>query len=157
MTSWTVLIFSASSSEISMSYSSSRAMTNSTISRESAPRSSMNDASGVTSSSLTPNCSQMISFTFPSTGDAIRTPPSPLHVHPAVYADHLAGDIARFRADEKGHHVRHLLDRSQPADGDQPHILRPCRFRQASRHFGFDESGRDGIHGDVTASQLARH
>src|SRR3989454_6838250 len=38
-------------------------MTSSTVSRESAPKSSMNLASGVTWSALTPNCSTMISLT----------------------------------------------------------------------------------------------
>ena len=44
----TVRIFSASSSGISISNFSSNAMTSSTVSSESAPRSSMNEASGLT-------------------------------------------------------------------------------------------------------------
>jgi len=49
MACWTVVIFSASSSGISISNSSSRAMTSSTVwSSESAPRSSTNEASFVT-------------------------------------------------------------------------------------------------------------
>src|ERR1700674_1435405 len=60
-----------------MSKCSSSAITSSTVSSESAPRSSMNFALGVTSSSSTPSCSQMISFTFSSTALAIsRSPPS---------------------------------------------------------------------------------
>src|ERR1022692_2635113 len=47
-------------------------MTNSTVSSESAPRSSTNDALGVTSASSTPNCSTMICFTRSST-DAMRS------------------------------------------------------------------------------------
>ncbi|SPF44680.1 exported hypothetical protein [Candidatus Sulfotelmatobacter kueseliae] len=60
-------IFSASSSGISMSKASSKAMTSSTVSSESAPRSSTNDALAVTSPSSTPNCSTMICFTLSST------------------------------------------------------------------------------------------
>src|SRR4029453_15992085 len=60
MASFTRVIFSASLSAISMRNSSSKAMTSSPVSSESAPRSSTNDASGVTSSSSTPNCSTMI-------------------------------------------------------------------------------------------------
>src|SRR4029450_5101996 len=75
MASPPVTIFSASSSGIWMSKCSSRAMTSSTVSRESAPRSSMNFAFGLTSSSSTPNCSTMISFTFSSTDFAMN--PSP--------------------------------------------------------------------------------
>jgi hypothetical protein len=61
------MIFSASSSGISMSKPSSKAMTNSTVSSESAPRSSTNEALEVTSPSSTPNCSTIICFTFSST------------------------------------------------------------------------------------------
>src|SRR5581483_10793944 len=67
MASLTVVIFSASSSGISNSKASSKAMTNSTISRESAPRSSTNDALLSTWLSSTPSCSTMICFTFCST------------------------------------------------------------------------------------------
>src|SRR6266496_2558573 len=67
MASWTVRIFSASSSGISISKASSKAMTSSTVSSESAPRSSTNEALGVTSPSSTPSCSTMICFTFSST------------------------------------------------------------------------------------------
>src|SRR5205807_4004405 len=59
----TVLIFSASSSGMSMLNSVSNAMTSSTWSSESAPRSSVIDASGVTSDSSTPSCSTMIFLT----------------------------------------------------------------------------------------------
>src|SRR6185369_5430974 len=65
--SFTVRIFSASSSGISMSKASSNAITSSTVSSESAPRSSTNEALGVTSPSSTPSCSTMICFTFSST------------------------------------------------------------------------------------------
>src|ERR1700737_2135141 len=51
----TVVIFSASSSEISIPYSSSKAMISSTRSSESALRSSTKDASGVTCSAPTPS------------------------------------------------------------------------------------------------------
>src|SRR5919106_2810622 len=58
--SWTVRIFSASSSEIYAPNSSSRLMINSTRSSESAFRSSTNEASGLTSSSSAPSCSTTI-------------------------------------------------------------------------------------------------
>src|SRR5467141_1186461 len=67
MASCTVRIFSASSSGISISKASSKAITSSTVSSESAPRSSTNEALGVTSPSSTPNCSTIICFTFSST------------------------------------------------------------------------------------------
>src|ERR1700761_7367255 len=67
MACWTVVIFSASSSGISVSNSSSSAITSSTVSSESAPRSSTNEASLVTSSSFTPSCSATIFLTCCST------------------------------------------------------------------------------------------
>src|SRR3546814_2741314 len=57
------IFFSASSSGISHSNSSSSAITSSTVSRESAPRSSTKEALLVTSSSLTPSCSATIFLT----------------------------------------------------------------------------------------------
>src|SRR5258707_8989656 len=67
MASFTVRIFSASSSGISMSNASSNAIPSSTVSSESAPRSSTKEALGVTSPSSTPSCSTTICFTFSST------------------------------------------------------------------------------------------
>src|SRR5207245_1161601 len=72
----TVRIFSSSSSGISISKASSKAITSSTVSIESAPRSSTNEAFGVTSPSSTPSCSTMICFTFSSTA-AMFCPRSP--------------------------------------------------------------------------------
>src|SRR5690606_32754527 len=63
MASLTVVIFSAASSGISTPNSSSNAMTSSTMSRLSAPRSSMKLASSVTLSASTPRCSTTIFFT----------------------------------------------------------------------------------------------
>src|SRR5688572_14765423 len=67
MASLTRVIFSASSSGISMPNSSSNAMINSTVSSESAPRSSTKEASAVTSSASTPSCSTMMDLTLSST------------------------------------------------------------------------------------------
>src|SRR5467141_2698968 len=75
--SFTVVIFSASSSGTSMPKASSNAITSSTWSSESAPRSSTNDAVGVTSASSTPSCSTIICFTRSSTL-AIPIPPRSL-------------------------------------------------------------------------------
>src|SRR2546425_39228 len=107
----TVTIFSASSSGIWMSKCSSSAITSSTVSRESAPRSSMNFAVGVTSSSSTPSCSTMISFTFSSTGFAMNRSPPPkgeLHIETAVDVEHLARDVADAAAALlSDQHLRH--------------------------------------------------
>src|SRR5579883_3204632 len=83
MASFTVLIFSASSSGISMSKASSKAMTNSTVSRESAPRSSTNEALLVTSPSSTPSCSTIICLTFSSVAVAMKLSPKNRSGRPA--------------------------------------------------------------------------
>src|SRR3990172_5575624 len=131
MTSWTVLIFSASSSEISISYSSSKAMTSSTMSSESAPRSSMNEASGVTSSSLTPSCSQTISFTLASTDDAMFFTSwltFSLHVESAVHVDDLPRDIRGARTHEESHRFRHILRGPKTRQGDRAQKFVPKLF-----------------------------
>src|SRR5579862_4393261 len=84
MASFTVAIFSASSSGTSIPKASSNAITNSTWSSESAPRSSTKDAVGVTSASSTPNCSTIICFTRSSTL-AIPIPPRPAVALPFSY------------------------------------------------------------------------
>src|SRR4029453_1971481 len=63
MASLTVWIFSAASSGISQPNSSSNAITSSTVSRLSAPTSSMKDAVSVTLASSTPRCSITIFLT----------------------------------------------------------------------------------------------
>lgn len=60
-------MLAASSSGISQSNSSSMAMINSTVSRESAPRSSTKVAAGTTLSASTPNWETMMSLTLSST------------------------------------------------------------------------------------------
>src|SRR5215831_20519102 len=137
MASPTVVIFSASSSGISRSNSSSKAITSSTVSRESAPRSSMNFALGLTSSSSTPSCSQMISLTRSSTGLAMNAssrrmnsedtvhlvggPVGCLHVQAAVDVDHLARDVGRAIAGEEAHHLRDLARRADPLERHLDH------------------------------------
>src|SRR5829696_6188745 len=86
--SFTRVIFSASSSGISIPNSSSKAMTSSTVSRESAPRSSTNDASGVTSSSSTPSCSTMMLLTLSATAiqpSYMYIPPLTARTCPVIY------------------------------------------------------------------------
>src|SRR5262245_10921623 len=65
---------SAASSGISIPNSSSNAMTSSTVSRLSAPRSSMKLASGVTFSASTPRCSTTIFLTRSATSLIVQSP-----------------------------------------------------------------------------------
>src|SRR5580700_2956918 len=120
MASATVLMCSASSSGISTSNSSSIAITSSTMSRLSAPKSSMKEDSGLISSSPTPSCSAMMDFTFcsipvvdisftllrvQSHETSLRSTKS--HVHPAVDPQHLAGDVGSSGGGQEDHRLRH--------------------------------------------------
>src|SRR6478735_9992756 len=142
-------MFSASSSGISTSNSSSIAITSSTMSRLSAPRSSMKEDSGLISSSPTPSWSAMMDLTLASMADVdielcslvfLRNCPSPgasewravyptpfvsptdkLHVHPAVHLEDLAGDVRGGVAREEQHCIRHVLGAAEPRQRDGVH------------------------------------
>src|SRR5947208_15352276 len=145
-----------------MSYSSSSAITSSTMSSESAPRSSMKDASGVTSSSLTPSCSQMISFTFCSTLAAIvllltwlsRPPAS--HVEATVHVEDVSGDVPRAGGSEKDDRRRDLVGRRHAPRRNDARVKALLRVAQRRHHVGLDESWRDGVDGDAARGDLAR-
>src|SRR5207248_1573035 len=117
--SLTVTIFSAASSGISHPNSSSKAITSSTVSRLSAPRSSMKLAFSVTFDSSTPRCSTTIFLTRSATslirsypqwlaGNRLRTkrpgavghdgrrPPPDRHLGTASTSESRSGHIACF-------------------------------------------------------------
>src|SRR5438876_591183 len=170
--SWTVRIFSAFSSGISISKASSKAITSSTVSKESAPRSSTNLASGTTSSSSTPNCSAMIFFTrssmaaidFATSLPSLQQAPHcarPLHTshhdHSAVHVQHVPRDIRRCRRDQKPHGFGYIVGGSEPAQRD---LLEQGFTDLPSQFFGhgrLDESWRHRIHGNPPARVLAGH
>src|SRR5258706_4860300 len=141
MACWTVVIFSASSSGISHSNSSSRAITSSTLSRESAPRSSTKDDSFWMSASEPSICSATIFLTRASRlsieflhsfllrfhckkadhsstangRDFVQKSPS-IHVHAAVHVERRAGHVGgRGRAQEK-HGVRDIVGAPEPSE-----------------------------------------
>src|SRR5436305_6811846 len=101
-----------------MPNSSSKRMTSSTVSSESAPRSSMKRALGVTSFSSTPSSSMMICFTFASiSGSAIIPAPlRPKLENSKTFTRPLIGDgglPARLRLGERGERrleARRVLD-----------------------------------------------
>src|SRR3954463_3469784 len=127
MACWTLVIFSASSSGISHSNSSSRAITSSTLSSESAPRSSTNEDSVLMSASATPSCSATIFLTrasmfsidflqaFSTWLDAAkkRVILTSIHVHPAVHMECRAGDVARGGRAQKEHGLRDIVHAAQ--------------------------------------------
>src|ERR1051325_6532645 len=208
--SFTVVIFSASSSGTSMPKASSNAITNSTWSSESAPRSSTNDAVGVTSASSTPSCSTIICFTRSSTL-AIRIPPSqpcwdllyllktlrlskcartpafhrfgqPAHsmhappqgqlsniptrfqnicpsrqMHPTIYVQHMAGNVARLVACQKHNRRRYVPRRTHPPQRNPLFQLSLHFLGQHIRHRRLDESRRHRIHRNPPRSYFDRN
>src|SRR5215212_3574308 len=112
MASPTVRSFSASSSGMSMSNSFSNAMTSSTVSRLSAPRSSMKLASLVSFSRSTPSSSTMMSLTFSSTllmSSSIGDSHARSDDHPTIDHQHLAGDVRRQLRRQEQHHAGNVL------------------------------------------------
>src|SRR5580698_1424968 len=153
MASWTVRIFSVSSSGMSISNASSKARTSSTNPSESAPRSSMKLDSGLMSFSSTSSCSLMIRLT--SAGMSVgmgryrlvsekrlrvelerarRSLRAALDVHSAVDAQHLAGDVTGLLArqiDARGGDVRGRAGAAQRHQFDE---IFPLRGRHSRRH-----------------------
>src|SRR5215213_5457377 len=141
---------------MSMLNSFSNSMTSSTMSRLSAPRSSMKLASSVSFSRSTPSSFSMMSFTFsvlsamtdPSwlltmcgSWENNRSRARTLHHHAAVDHQHLAGDVRRVLRSEKDDERCNIGRSPETAERD-------LRRRGSSRfgghgggHFGFDETG----------------
>src|SRR3954469_24773250 len=178
MACWTVVIFSASSSGISHSNSSSSAITSSTVSRESAPRSLTNDDSFLTSASLTPSCSATIFFTrcsifsiwFPSgvirflckkyfTKSRARHLTHAnhrlIHQHSAIDMQGGTGDISGSRSRQKCNRPGDVLDGAEPGERNLCHEYGALNFFQFACHVGIDKARRDAIYRYVAAADFA--
>src|SRR5215213_1530988 len=174
----TLLIFSASSSGISMPNSSSKAITSSTISRESAPRSSVKLASSVTSSSSTPNCSTMMLLTRSATAivsllllrsragrarTAVLTQRRILvqtddssDVQAAGYVQHVPGDVPGLFAGQVKHGPGHVVDGPEPLQRDRAGQVLARRLGQIGGHGSFYVSRGHSVDRDAPAPQLPR-
>src|SRR4029077_7941037 len=104
--------------------------------------------SGVTSSSLTPSCSQMISFTFCSTLVAISSLllSHRSHEESAVHVQHVAGDRAGGGGREEAPRRSHVIGRGDAADRDHGRVERLLLLPEASRHLSLHETGGDRVH-----------
>src|SRR4051794_31512555 len=142
--SLTRVIFSASSSGISMPNSSSKAITSSTVSSESAPRSSTKDASGVTSSSSTPSCSTMMLLTLSATAIHYL-----LHVHPAVDGENVSSNIRCLVRGKKAHRGGDVGRRSRTPRRNLRGPVDLRLFRDGAGHVGLDHARRDDIDGNA--------
>src|SRR5690348_12363533 len=150
----TVVIFSAASSGISTPNSSSNAMTSSTMSRLSAPRSSMKLASSVTLSGSTPRCSTTIFLTRSEVSLIVHLSLGAYHCHrpsrshrqmasatarsdhrhAAVHMEGLAGDVARLAAGQIDRRRGDVLAGAEIARGNAPDDRLPLRLVQRVGH-----------------------
>src|SRR6266566_7346963 len=161
MASPTVRSFSASSSGMSMSNSFSNAITSSTVSRLSAPRSSMKLASEVSLSRSTPSSSTMMSFTFSSScfmsiamGSLNRGVGKRSQHHPAVDDQHLTRNVAREVGHEKEHRRGDIRPLPQPAQWNRPDQGFPRVAGDGAGELRIDEPRGHRVHQHVPGGQF---
>src|SRR5688572_17871729 len=145
--------------------SSSSAMTSSTVSSESAPRSSMNLASGASWSTETSSSRAMISLAFSSlyampftsfTCVIPRVAPAgdSGHHHPAVHVPHLSGDVAGAGRGQEAHHLGDVGGFAEPSEGNRlPHLVL-LFLVQGIGHRGPDVARRDRVDGHAARREL---
>src|SRR5690606_1022400 len=126
------------------------AMISSTVSSESAPRSSRKEAWGVICSSLTFNWLTMISLTrcsivFCSAMLESSGRMQGSHRHAAVNGKNLARDIVCFLGTQKGRHVRHIGRLAEALQGDQRLRALLDILGQNRGHVGANEAGSHHI------------
>src|SRR3989440_6329006 len=146
---------------MSMSNSFSNAITSSTVSRLSAPRSSMKLASEVSLSRSTPSSSTMMSFTFSSScfmsiamGNLNGGVGKRSQHHPAVDDQHLTRNVAREVGHEKEHRRGDIRPLPQPAQWNRPDQRFPRVAGDGAGELRVDEPRGHRVHQDVTGSQL---
>src|SRR5476649_408938 len=161
--------------------SSSRAITSSTVSSESAPRSATKAFSLATSASGTPSCSAMIFLTRASislmtllrevcvktggfylprqpdgrTGLAANTAIRSIHVHAAVDVQLRTSDVTSLARGQERHRLCDLLGLAEAIQRDLLQQRGLLGLGQHVGHVGLDETGRDAVDGDVAAAQFA--
>src|SRR3989454_3385888 len=146
---------------MSMSNSFSKAITSSTVSRLSAPRSSMKLASEVSLSRSTPSSSTMMSFTFSSScfmsmamGTLNGGVGKRSQHHPAVDDQHLTRNVAREVGHEKEHCCRDIRPLPQPAQRNRPDQGFPRVAGDGAGKLRIDEPRGHRVHQDVTGGQF---
>src|SRR5579859_5745961 len=150
----TVWIFSACSSGISVSNSSSSAITSSTVSSESAPRSLTKWALGVTSAASTPSCSTMICLTRSSISAMVSFSS---HIPAAVHSENVAGDVRRLVGRQEQDGAGDVDGIAHAAEEDLLDELLARLFGDDVRQAGLDEARRDCVGADAARGELARH
>src|SRR5437870_1039484 len=146
---------------MSMSNSFSNAITSSTVSRLSAPRSSMKLASEVSLSRSTPSSSTMMSFTFSSScfmsiamGNLNGGVGKRSQHHPAVDDQHLTRNVAREVGHEKEHRRGDIRPLPQPAQWNRPDQGFPRVAGDGAGELRIDEPRGHRVHQHVTGGQF---
>src|SRR5213593_4028163 len=146
---------------MSMSNSFSKAITSSTVSRLSAPRSSMKLASEVSLSRSTPSSSTMMSFTFSSScfmsiamGNLNGGVGKRSQHHPAVDDQHLTRNVAREVGHEKEHRCGDIRPLPQPAQRNRPDQGFPRIAGDGAGELRIDEPRGHRVHQHVAGGQL---
>src|SRR4051812_10942003 len=126
----------------------------------------MNDAWGRSCSFDTSSWLQMISLTLISisSGDmasslyaGVDSPERPLHQHPAVDSQNLAGDVPRFGASQECRGVADVVGATDLAQWDLLDQLGALRLGQVlGGHVGGDVARRDRVARDAARRELAR-
>src|SRR5271157_523814 len=77
------------------------------------------------------------------------------HQHAAIYVQHVAGDVGRIVRGQKCHGVSHIFRRSHSSQRNLLDGVLLELVAQNRRHGGFDESGSNGVAGNVARADLA--
>src|SRR5579859_1580490 len=80
----------------------------------------------------------------------------PLHLESAVDVVDRTGDVARLVFQQEPDDARHLLGFAEPAHRDLLHDQVQGCLRYRGYHLGFDETGRDAVHGNAFSRSLER-
>src|ERR1051325_12253636 len=146
---------------MSMSNSFSKAITSSTVSRLSAPRSSMKLAPEVSLSRSTPSSWTMMSLTLSSScfmsiamGSLNGGVGKGSQHHPAVDDQHLTCNVAREVGHQKEQRRGHIRPLPHSAQGNRPDQGFPGGALDGTRELRVDEARRHGVHEHVARRQF---
>src|SRR5262245_39701166 len=163
----TVWIFSASSSGMEISNSSSNSITSSTVSRESAPRSFTNDVSLVILSGDVPIWLQTMRLTRSSIegfvivlvfgsirGEVGLACPAPSEAEPAVDDQDLSRDVGATGTHQVIDRERDLFRGSDSLQRDGRSQFPGGGLSHLGGHVGLDEARGDGVHAHAARGEL---
>src|SRR5262245_44283102 len=126
---------------------------------DSAPRSSISDASSFTFSTSHPSASAIVSATLGKMalisslvifGLLIRS----FHFEAAIHVENFARDVIGVGRTQKPHGMRHVHWTSNSPQQDPGLDLVAGEFADGARYFGFDDARGDGVDGNISRRQF---